>query len=246
MEEINLKIEQYEGPLDLLLALINKNKINILDIPISEIADQYMAHIDAMRALNMEVTSEFIYYAAELMLIKSRLLLPKTDEEDPRRSLVDALLEYRRVKAVSEFLRERGELYYDRFTKAPDEPDGAYERLHAASLLAEAFARIHARMADRPVKDEVELFARIGAERYYTVEEKENTVLRRLRARGSAVFEEMFEDCRGKSEAVAVFLAILELISSGKVGVRRDGDSVTLKYEETGGTAAETEDNAVE
>ena len=76
MEEINLKIEQYEGPLDLLLALINKNKINILDIPISEIADQYMAHIDAMRALNMEVTSEFIYYAAELMLIKSRLLLP--------------------------------------------------------------------------------------------------------------------------------------------------------------------------
>lgn len=101
-------------------------------------------------------------------------------------------------------------------------------------------------MADRPVKDEVELFARIGAERYYTVEEKEKTVLRRLRASGSAVFEEMFEDCRGKSEAVAVFLAILELISSGKVGVRRDGDSVTLKYEETGGTAAETEDDAVE
>lgn len=90
MEELNLKIEQYEGPLDLLLALIAKNKLNIFDIPIAEIAEQYMAHIEAMRRLNMEVTSEFIYYAAELMLIKSRMLLPREEEEDPRRNLVDA------------------------------------------------------------------------------------------------------------------------------------------------------------
>ena len=84
MEELNLKIEQYEGPLDLLLALIAKNKLNIFDIPIAEIAEQYMAHIEAMRRLNMEVTSEFIYYAAELMLIKSRMLLPREEEEDPQ------------------------------------------------------------------------------------------------------------------------------------------------------------------
>ena len=81
MEELNLKIEQYEGTLDLLLALIAKNKLNIFDIPIAEIAEQYMAHIEAMRRLNMEVTSEFIYYAAELMLIKSRMLLPREEEE---------------------------------------------------------------------------------------------------------------------------------------------------------------------
>lgn len=108
MEELNLKIERYEGPLDLLLALIAKNKLNIFDIPIAEIAEQYMAHIEAMRSLNMEVTSEFIYYAAELMLIKSRMLLPREEEEDPRRNLVDALLEYRRARAAAELLRERG------------------------------------------------------------------------------------------------------------------------------------------
>lgn len=142
MEELNLKIEQYEGPLDLLLALIAKNKLNIFDIPIAEIAEQYMAHIEAMRRLNMEVTSEFIYYAAELMLIKSRMLLPREEEEDPRRNLVDALLEYKRARAAAELLRERSELYYDRFTKAPDEIETAYERPHAVSLLAEAFERI--------------------------------------------------------------------------------------------------------
>lgn len=150
MEELNLKIERYEGPLDLLLALIAKNKLNIFDIPIAEIAEQYMAHIEAMRSLNMEVTSEFIYYAAELMLIKSRMLLPREEEEDPRRNLVDALLEYRRARAAAELLRERGELYYDRFTKAPDEIEAAYERPHAVSLLAEAFERIRARLADKP------------------------------------------------------------------------------------------------
>lgn len=184
MEELNLKIERYEGPLDLLLALIAKNKLNIFDIPIAEIAEQYMAHIEAMRSLNMEVTSEFIYYAAELMLIKSRMLLPREEEEDPRRNLVDALLEYRRARAAAELLRERGELYYDRFTKAPDEIEAAYERPHAVSLLAEAFERIRARLADKPEQGEVELFAKIGQERYYTVEEKSVAVLRRLCRRG--------------------------------------------------------------
>lgn len=139
-----------------------------------------MAHIEAMRRLNMEVTSEFIYYAAELMLIKSRMLLPREEEEDPRRNLVDALLEYKRARAAAELLRERSELYYDRFTKAPDEIETAYERPHAVSLLAEAFERIRARLADKPEQGEVELFAKIGQERYYTVEEKSVAVMKRL------------------------------------------------------------------
>jgi len=79
MEAISLKTEQYEGPLDLLLALIAKHKINIFDIPISEIAEQYMEYINGMLVLNMEVTSDFIAMAAELMLIKSKLLLPKQE-----------------------------------------------------------------------------------------------------------------------------------------------------------------------
>ena len=221
MEELNLKIERYEGPLDLLLALIAKNKLNIFDIPIAEIAEQYMAHIEAMRGLNMEVTSEFIYYAAELMLIKSRMLLPREEEEDPRRNLVDALLEYRRARAAAELLRERGELYYDRFTKAPDEIEAAYERPHAVSLLAEAFERIRARLADKPEQGEVERFAKIGQERYYTVEEKSVAVLKRLCRRGRTPFLAMFDGCRSRGEAVAVFLAVLELVRYGRVDVEK-------------------------
>ena len=221
MEELNLKIERYEGPLDLLLALIAKNKLNIFDIPIAEIAEQYMAHIEAMRSLNMEVTSEFIYYAAELMLIKSRMLLPREEEEDPRRNLVDALLEYRRARAAAELLRERGELYYDRFTTAPDEIEAAYERPHAVSLLAEAFERIRARLADKPEQGEVELFAKIGQERYYTVEEKSVAVLKRLCRRGRTPFLAMFDGCRSRGEAVAVFLAVLELVRYGRVDVEK-------------------------
>ena len=192
MEELNLKIEQYEGPLDLLLALIAKNKLTIFDIPIAGIAEQYMAHIEAMRRLNMEVTSEFIYYAAEL-------------------------------------LRERSELYYDRFTKAPDEIETAYERPHAVSLLAEAFERIRARLADKPEQGEVELFAKIGQERYYTVEEKSVAVMKRLCRRGRTPFLAMFDGCRSRSEAVAVFLAVLELVRYGRVDVEKtEGDELLL------------------
>lgn len=174
----------------------------------------------------MEVTSEFIYYAAELMLIKSRMLLPREEEEDPRRNLVDALLEYKRARAAAELLRERSELYYDRFTKAPDEIETAYERPHAVSLLAEAFERIRARLADKPEQGEVELFAKIGQERYYTVEEKSVAVMKRLCRRGRhPVSGDVRTAAGSRSEAVAVFLAVLELVRYGRVDVEKtEGD----------------------
>ena len=104
--EVNLKIEQYEGPLDLLLALISKHKIDIFDIPIAEICQQYNAYLDSMQKMDMEIAGEFIVMAAELMLIKSRMLLPKTeDEQDPRKVLVDALLEHQRAKQTAEYLK---------------------------------------------------------------------------------------------------------------------------------------------
>ena len=96
MAEVNLKIEQYEGPLDLLLALISKHKIDIFDIPIAQICDQYNEYLDSMQKMDMEVAGEFIVMAAELMLIKSRMLLPRPEEgEDPRQVLVDVGLEER-------------------------------------------------------------------------------------------------------------------------------------------------------
>lgn len=122
--ELNLKIEQYEGPLDLLLALITKHKIDIFDIPIAEICEQYTAYLDAMRSLDMEIAGEFIVMAAELMLIKSRMLLPRQESaEDPRAPLVDALLEHRRAQIAAEFLRLQSAGHFDTFTKPPSEPE---------------------------------------------------------------------------------------------------------------------------
>ena len=224
MNTLSLKTEQYEGPLDLLLALISKHKIDILDIPISQIAEQYMAYINSMIVLNMEVTSEFIAMAAELMLIKSRLLLPKQEgEEDPRRPLVDALLEHQRAVAAAGFLKERSELYFDRFTKEPDIGDGVYSRSHAVTLLQEAFLRISERSQRKPEQEEEKLFAKIENERYYTVDEKIFSLMRMLARKGSCPLEEVFSGVKSRGELVALFLALLETVSKGRVAIIKEG-----------------------
>ena len=100
MEELTYRLDQYEGPLDLLLSLIAKNKVSIIDIPIASICDQYMEFIENARRIDLNIASEFIVMASELMLIKSKMLLPREsdDHEDPRKVLVDALLLYQKAK----------------------------------------------------------------------------------------------------------------------------------------------------
>lgn len=245
MEIINLKTENFEGPLDLLLALISRHKIDIFDIPISEIAEQYTAVLDDMRELNMEVTSDFLVMAAELMLIKSRLLLPRDpDEEDPRTPLVDALLEHQRAVAASEFLRRQSAGHYDTFTKPASLPERAdYSVDHRAELLAEAFARIAERLADRLPSEEPELFKRIGEERYYTVEEKSESLFRRLEKHGSTDFERLFDNVKSRGEAVALFLAVLECLRDGYIDAEHNGKEIVISFIRRPDTATEdTED----
>ncbi|MBO5870613.1 MAG: segregation/condensation protein A [Clostridia bacterium] len=236
MEIINLKIEQYEGPLDLLLALISKHKIDIFDIPISEICDQYIAYLDAMRRMDMEVTSEFVVMAADLMLIKSKMLLPRTEEsEDPRTQLVDALLEHQRAKAAAEFLKMQSAGHYDTFTKPASEPEKSdYSRGHAVDLLTEAFARIADRIALRKTDGEPELFKRIE-ERYYSVEEKSSAIMSYLDQRRNCKFDDLFMRVHSRSEAVAVFMALLELVRDGLIDVERNGDDIELSLAENDG-----------
>ena len=108
MENITYKLEAFEGPLDLLLQLIEKNKVKITDIPIALIFEQYMEYLDMMQAMDMEVAGEFIVMASELMLIKSKMLLPKaeTETEDPREKLAAMLAEYQRMKQAAGYLAE--------------------------------------------------------------------------------------------------------------------------------------------
>lgn len=229
METLNLKVEQYEGPLDLLLALISKHKIDIFDIPISEICDQYIAYLDAMRKMDMEVTSEFVVMAADLMLIKSKMLLPRNEEtEDPRAVLVDALLEHQRAKAAAEFLKIQSVGHFDTFTKPPSEPEKSdYSRSHAVELLAEAFARIAERVNVRKEEGEPELFKKIE-ERYYSVEEKSVSIMSYLDEKRICRFDDLFVRVHSRGEAVAVFMALLELVRDGMVNVERIGDEIEL------------------
>ena len=233
MEILNLKVEQYEGPLDLLLALISKHKIDIFDIPISEICDQYVAYLDAMRKMDMEVTSEFLVMAAELMLIKSKMLLPRNEEsEDPRATLVDALLEHQRAKASAEFLKMQSAGHFDTFTKPASEPEKSdYSRDHAVELLTEAFSRIADRVALRKNEGEPELFKRIE-ERYYSVEEKSEAVISYLKSKRTCLFIDLFLRVRSRSEAVAVFMALLELVRDGLVDVEGSGEELELSLAE--------------
>ncbi|MBO4452913.1 MAG: segregation/condensation protein A [Clostridia bacterium] len=235
MEPVQLKIEQYEGPLDLLLALITKHKIDIFDIPIAEIAQQYVDYLDAMRELNMEIASEFIVMAAELMLIKSKMLLPRDEkEEDPRTVLVDALLEHQRAKAAAEFLKEQSEGHYDTFTKPADEPPKSdYSRSHAVELLTEAFLRIADRAAAlKDAANDPELFKKIE-EKYYSVSEKISAVVSKLEQVGKCRFDELFIRVKSRGEAVAVFLALLECVRDGIIDVERDeNDDIKLSLAE--------------
>lgn len=227
--ELQLKIEQYEGPLDLLLALITKHKLDIFDIPIAQIAEQYTAYLDAMQKLDMEVAGEFLVMAAELMLIKSRMLLPqKEGEEDPRKPLVDALLEHQRARQLAAFLQVRSEQFYDRFPKPADElTDPTYHRAHAVSLLTEAFGRIAERMRAEPLRQEdVRLFRELREERYYTVEEKLDWLRDTLARFPRVSFDSLFSDVHSRGEIVAIFLSVLEAVRFGQVDVTHGEDGV--------------------
>ena len=231
MEEKILKIEKYEGPLDLLLALIQKHKIDILDIPISQICEQYIEYIETLRKHQMEVTGEFIVMGATLMLIKSRMLLPRDEgEEDPRQVLVDALLEHRKAQLAAVLLKDRAGEFYDRFTREPEElPPGSYSRMHPVSLLVEAFIRMGTRIPEEGANNTPALFTKLENERYYTVDEKVLHLAKRLSRIKRCVVTVLFDDCETRSEIIATFLALLEMVRDGAVSVEGYGESVYIQ-----------------
>ena len=235
------KLDSFEGPLDLLLHLITKNKVSIYDIPIVEITDQYIEAIDGIEASKLENASEFIVMAAQLLYIKSKMLLPREDEdekgEDPRAELVDRLIEYAKYKDAVGFLSERQ--FSDKyiFYKSPDKiavPKVKYiDTEIPLSKLIEAYQGILERQERRkPIKKEVfdvmvkreSVPVSVRIKYIYTVF-KDNDVL---------TFEALFEDAVTRPAAVSTFLAILELIrrscmlidedESGKLLCRLIGD----------------------
>lgn len=226
-DDLTFRLEIFEGPLDLLLGLIAKNKVNIYDIPIALILDQYMEYINQMELFNLEIASEFIVMAAQLMVIKSRLLLPKIgeNEEDPRQELVDLLLEYKRAKQAAEILHELEFTYSGRFEKPPsvleEEPDNDYKLTHDLDILTAAYRRVYERNIElmEAQRNVGKLDNLIRTTRHVSVSEKILHVMKKLAKSGNCKFAGLFEHAESRNEIVATFMAVLELIKGKRIRV---------------------------
>ena len=233
---IPVKLEVFEGPLDLLLHLIEKNKIDIYDIPIVEITDQYMEYIHAMEREDLGVMSEFMVMAATLLDIKCKMLLPKEvneegEEEDPRAELVEKLLEYKMYKFMSYELKDKMDDAANVFFKEPTLPDEVLqyrEPVDPKELLAgltleklnAIYKSIIRRQEDKvdPIRSK---FGTIKREPI-SLETKIMDVMHYARKHRKFSFRQMLERQRDKLEVVVSFLAILELMKIGKIHLTQE------------------------
>ena len=218
--ELTYRLEQFEGPLDLLLTLIQKNKVSITDIPIAIICDQYVEYIAKAQELDMEVASEFIVMASELMLIKSKMLLPKVDEgeEDPRQTLTDALLRYSQAKEAVQKLTPMYAYYSGRMVKDTDEisVDKTFVHDQDVSSLCAAVRRIVA-YNNAMEKAATTTFKPMISKPIIPVEIKIVSIIRRIEAQGTASLHELLSGEATLPDMIASFLGVLELIKVRKL-----------------------------
>lgn len=231
MEQLIYKIEQFEGPLDLLLNLLAKNKMSIEDIQISIICDQYMEYIEAMQSYNIELSAEFLVMASQLMLIKSRKLLPRMNEDEKdedEEELKIALREYERAKEASSKLGSLYSLYNGRMEKDTDEipADRSYVAEHDINLLSSALMHIINTME---VTDEVasEKIKPLISTRTISVGERVFAILRALIcSQGRMNVIDCFNNVLTKHEAVATFMALLEMLKAGRITIEERNGSI--------------------
>jgi segregation and condensation protein A len=217
MQEYKVKLEVFEGPLDLLLFLIKRDEIDIYDIPIEHITKQYLEFMELFKMLDLDVAGEFVVMAANLIYIKSRSLLPasaqppeeEADEEDPRWELVRQLLEYKKFKEAAAHLHDRETAREGVFLRVAPAPDGVAERpLGEVSVfdLINAFNKVLKRI-DQRKEDLREIF-----EENFTVADKIDLILKMTASGSPLKFAGLFSGAASRAEVVITFLALLELI----------------------------------
>jgi len=213
-----VKLEIFEGPLDLLLYLIKKDEIDIYDIPISHITEQYLAYLELMQELDIAVAGDFLVMASTLIYIKSKMLLPpepKVDgeddlSEDPRAELVERLLEYQKFKSAAQMLYSRGEIESACYTRGPLETDSSNPEVSATvfdmlRVFREVLKRAEAQIEMEIARDEMTIAEKL-AQIHALLEERERINVR-----------ELFEMSRSKRELIITFLALLELVKEWKI-----------------------------
>src|SRR6516225_2486915 len=217
--DYKVRLEVFEGPLDLLLYLIKREEVDVYDISIERITKQYLEYLDTFRMLDLELAGEFVVMAATLIYIKSRSLLPvhqqppeeEADEEDPRWDLIRQLVEYKKFKDAATYLHQRELLQEGIISRVPDKPDfGDLAALLKTEVgifdLINAFQKVLRRIASQR-ENLREIF-----EENFTVSEKIEHILTVLRRISRVAFSELFAQAASRTEVVVTFLALLELI----------------------------------
>ena len=227
MDAITYKLEQFEGPLDLLLNLIHKNKVSITDIPIALICDQYIEYLDAAKELNMDIASEFIVMASELVVIKTKMLLPKPEDEekDPRAELADALIRYEHAKEAAQKLTPLYAFYSGRMVKDTDEISVDKTFVHDQDIadLCAAVRRIIT-YNNALEKAANTTFTPMISKPIIPVEIKIVSLIKKIKTRARATLYDLLEDETTLPDLIASFLGVLELIKVGKLVVADEID----------------------
>ena len=232
-------LTDFDGPLDLILELLSKNKIAIEDLSISTISEQYLAYLDEMKRMDMEIASEFIAMASHLMLIKTKMLLSAAEQAEAQSEmelLIQSLQERQRADAIDKirtaaaFLEERNELGLGLFTKGPEpfERDRTYRYRHAPSDLLRAFETLSERSKKLLPPPKASFEGIVGREPY-PVGKKTAELLKKLLLRGVSRLRRLFQGCRSRSEIVATFLAVLELCRNNAVELDGEGGEVAVR-----------------
>ena len=247
--EYKVRLDAFEGPLDLLLHLVRSNEVDLYDLPIANITDQYLEYVNLFEELNLSVAGEYLVMAASLMYMKSRLLLPQDetdpDEDDPVEDLVRQLEEYQRYREVSEALRDRALLDRDVFRRAPTPPEDAageagelrFAKVELADLF-ESLRRVLERAAARR--------PHTVADEDYPVADAVRDMVNCLRGKGPTEFRDLFEGAVTRGRIISTFIGLLELMRlavldaeqserGGPIYIRLVSDDIDETLEELAG-----------
>ncbi len=220
MDQLNYKLEVFEGPMDLLLHLISKHKLNINDIPIAELVNQYLDYVRRMEDADFDIAGDFLEMAARLIYIKTVSLLPRHEEaEKLKTELTGELIEYRDCKLMAEKLSRQTD-GFNRFVREPQPGyiNYDYERFHEGEELLNAYISAAGR-AQRKLPPPVDSFKAIVARKFVNVASKISTVMRKLWSGKKVKFLKLFDGAESRSDIVATFLAVLELAKTKKISI---------------------------
>ncbi len=228
MEQLSFKIAETEGPLDLILQLIRQHKLDIYDIEISKLLEQYMAYIQQWQETDMEIASDFLEMASRLVYIKSVSLLPKHEEleEKLKSELTGQLIEYTLCKQVAQLLRAtwQGDSLF--FRQPQTLPQGEYQGKHRKKELLDAYlSAIGKKQTGKPNQ---QVFEPLVARRMVSVSSRITIILNRLYQQPKTSFLSLFEGQQDRAEIVATFLAVLELVKNKRVTISDDGAMVSM------------------